>query len=39
MDDVHDVFVLLQCRPNISRQRGEGYNDKRMGLVEIGKEQ
>ena len=38
MDDVQDVFVLLQCRPNVSRQRGEGYNDKRMGLVEIVKE-
>ena len=38
MDDVQDVFVLLQCRPNVSRQRGEGYNDIRMGLVEIVKE-
>ena len=32
------VFVLLLCTSEVSRQRGEGYNGIRMGLVEMGKE-
>ena len=37
-DVQEDVFVLIQCTSDVSRQRGEGYNDIRMGLVEMGKE-
>ena len=37
-DVQEDAFVLLQCTPDVSRQRGEGYHDIRMGHVEMGKE-
>ena len=40
-DDQEDVFVLLLCTSDVSRQRGEEDNDiwlEWKGLVEMGKE-